>query len=123
MKSWRNADKPPMATRTKVKTSLKDWPKVYKKLEDAGGLTEIERIQFARSVAAMPDERWQMNVNCIRSLGFSAPVRSRRDLEWRKKELRRLEGSSLWQLQMSDGELARGRMFGANLRIVKRCNS
>ncbi len=32
------------------------------------GLDEHEMILFARFAAATPDERWQMNVNYLRSL-------------------------------------------------------
>ena len=49
-------------------TSLKDWPKVYRKLRGMPGLDEHEKVLFARFAAATPDERWQMNVNYLRSL-------------------------------------------------------
>ena len=51
-----------------MKTSLKDWPKMYRKLERMRGLDEHERILFARFAAATPDERWEMNVSYLRSL-------------------------------------------------------
>ena len=51
-----------------VKTSLKDWKKVYRRLKSLPGFDEHERILYARSIAATPDERWQMNVNFLRSL-------------------------------------------------------
>ncbi len=35
-------------------------------------MNEHEAILFARSLAATPDQRWQMNVNFLRSLGFSS---------------------------------------------------
>lgn len=54
--------------RAKMKTSLKDWRKVYRRLNKLPGLDEHERILYARSLAATPDERWQMNVNFLRSL-------------------------------------------------------
>ena len=53
-----------------MKTTLKDWPKVYRKLKGMPGLDEHELILFARFAAATPDERWQMNVNYLRSLGL-----------------------------------------------------
>jgi hypothetical protein len=53
-----------------MKTTLKDWPKVYEKIKRVRGLDEHEKILFARSLAATPDERWQMNENLLRSLGF-----------------------------------------------------
>jgi len=52
-----------------MKTTLKDWPKVYQKIKDVPGLDEHEKILFARSLAATPDERWQMNETYLRSLG------------------------------------------------------
>ena len=105
-------------------TSLKDWPKVYDKIKGAVWLTEIERIQFARSLAATPDERWEMNVNCIRSLGLSKPFRSVRDLELRKAKLRKLDAAGgLWRLKLSNYELTRGQMFGAGSKIIKQCQS
>jgi len=51
-----------------MKTRLKDWPKVYEKLKHMRGLDEHEKILFARFAAATPDERWQMNVQYLRSL-------------------------------------------------------
>ena len=53
-----------------MKTSLKDWPKIYKRIKNMRGLDEHEKILFARFAAATPDERWQMNVNYLRSLGL-----------------------------------------------------
>jgi len=41
---------------------------VYRKLKGMSGLDEHEKILFARFAAATPDERWQMNVNYLRSL-------------------------------------------------------
>ncbi|HWD94617.1 MAG TPA: hypothetical protein VG938_19970 [Verrucomicrobiae bacterium] len=102
-----------------MKTTLKDWPRVYEKLGKVVELTEDERVQFARSFAATPDERWEMNVNCIRALGFCRPVRSRKEIERRKAELQRLQAPSLWSLQLSNAELVRGKMFGP----IKRCKS
>ena len=34
------------------------------------GLDEHEKVLYARSLAATPDERWQMNVTFLRSLGL-----------------------------------------------------
>ncbi|HEV2840960.1 MAG TPA: hypothetical protein VGW39_06525 [Chthoniobacterales bacterium] len=34
-------------------------------------LSEHEAILFARSLAATPDQRWEMNASFLRSLGFS----------------------------------------------------
>jgi hypothetical protein len=60
-------------------TSLKDWPRVYEKLKDMPGLDEHEKILYARSIAATPEERWAMNVNYLRSLGL-----------WRRSEMKKL---------------------------------
>ena len=53
-----------------MKTTLKDWPKVYRKLKGMPGLDEHETILFARFAAATPDERWQMNETYLRSFGL-----------------------------------------------------
>ena len=53
-----------------MKTSLKDWPKVYQKIKRLRGLDEHEKILFARSLAATPDERWRMNETFLRSFGL-----------------------------------------------------
>lgn len=57
----------------KTKTSLKDWPKVYRRLQRAPGFDEHEKILYARSLAATPEERWQMNETFLRSLGLWGP--------------------------------------------------
>lgn len=49
---------------------LKDGPKVYAKIKRMRGLDEHEKILYARSLTATPDERWQMNVTFLRSLGL-----------------------------------------------------
>ena len=98
-----------------MKTTLKDWPKIYRKLKGIHEMTGDERIQFARATAATPDERWQMNTNCIKALGFAGRVRSLSDLECRKAKLRRLESPRLWALQVSDEEVAAGQVFGTAL--------
>ena len=41
-----------------------------RQLKKAGGLSEHERFLFARSLAATPDERWQMHENFLRSLNL-----------------------------------------------------
>ena len=41
--------------------------RMLKKLRNVRGLSEDEKILFARSLAATPDERWQMNENFLRS--------------------------------------------------------
>ena len=44
--------------------------RVLAKLRDEPGLSDHERILWARSLAATPDERWQMHQNFLRSLGL-----------------------------------------------------
>jgi hypothetical protein len=39
-----------------------------RQLERVKGLSEHERLLFARSLAATPDERWRMHENFLRSL-------------------------------------------------------
>src|SRR6516225_4386144 len=106
-----------------MKTTLKDWPKVYRKLRPLGLKSESERIQFARSLAATPDERMEMNVNCLKALGFWGGVRSRMSLEKRKAKLRALHTCSLWGLQLSNEEVVRGKIFGATSKIIAQCKS
>ena len=66
-----------------MKTTLKDWRKVYRKLEGMRGMSNEERIQLARSLAATPDERWQMHENFLRSHGlFSHWERKAYGFKW-----------------------------------------
>ncbi len=53
-----------------MKTTLKDWPIVYNRIKRVRGFDEHEKILNARSLAATPEERWQMNVTFLRSLGL-----------------------------------------------------
>ncbi len=49
--------------------SKKKLEALRRRLEDpANGLSEHEKILFARSLAATPDERWRMHENFLRSL-------------------------------------------------------
>lgn len=41
--------------------------RILAQIRDVPGLSEHERILFARSLAASPDERWQMHENFLRS--------------------------------------------------------
>ena len=43
---------------------------ILERLRDVRGLSEHERFLFARSLAATPDERWQMHQNYLRSHGL-----------------------------------------------------
>ncbi len=51
-------------------TSLKDWEKVYRRIKHVRGLDEHGKILYARSLAATPEERWQMNETYLRSFGL-----------------------------------------------------
>ncbi len=53
-----------------MKTSLKDWPRVFEQIKNVRGLDEHEKVLYARSLAATPDERWRMNETFLRSLGL-----------------------------------------------------
>jgi hypothetical protein len=52
------------------RTSLKDWPKIHARIKRVRGLDEHEKILYARSLAATPDERWRMNETFLRSFGL-----------------------------------------------------
>ena len=52
-----------------MKTTRKDWKRVYRRIKGLRGLDEHEKILFAISLAATPDERWRMNETFLRSLG------------------------------------------------------
>ena len=55
---------------TNMTTSLKDWPKVYERIKKVRGLDEHEKILYARSLAATPEERWKINETYLRSFGL-----------------------------------------------------
>lgn len=48
----------------------KKTAKVLERLKSVRGLSEDEKILFARSLAATPDERWRMHENFLRSHGL-----------------------------------------------------
>jgi hypothetical protein len=50
-------------------TSLKDWPKVYRKLKGMR-IRDEERVHLAKALAATPDERWALNEMKMKELGF-----------------------------------------------------
>jgi hypothetical protein len=41
--------------------------RILKKIRHVRGLSEDEKYLFARSLAATPDERWQLHENFLRS--------------------------------------------------------
>jgi hypothetical protein len=49
---------------------LKDWEKVYERIKGMSELDEHEKVLFARSMAATPEERWNLNVTSLKSLGL-----------------------------------------------------
>ena len=53
-----------------MKTTLKDWEKVYARIKNVRGLDQSEKILYARSLAATPEERWEMNESFLRSFGL-----------------------------------------------------
>ena len=56
----------------------KKTARVFKKLRNVPGLSEAEQFLFARSLAATPDERWQLHENFLRSHGlFTRSARKR----------------------------------------------
>ncbi|MGB8354944.1 MAG: hypothetical protein WCD79_13695 [Chthoniobacteraceae bacterium] len=48
----------------------KKFQAVKKQLDQVEGLSEHEKILFARSLAATPDERWKMHESFLRSLNL-----------------------------------------------------
>lgn len=44
--------------------------KILAKIKDVPGLSDDEKHLFARSLAATPDERWEMHQNYLRSHGL-----------------------------------------------------
>ena len=52
--------------------------RTLRKLGRVRGLSEDEKYLFARSLAATPDERWQLHENFLRSLGLYTRSERRR---------------------------------------------
>ncbi|MGI8438187.1 MAG: hypothetical protein ACR2NX_15030 [Chthoniobacterales bacterium] len=50
----------------------KKYRVILRRLRRLPGFDEHEAILFARSLAATPDQRWEMNRNFLRSLGCSS---------------------------------------------------
>jgi hypothetical protein len=64
-----------------VKTTLKDWPKVYRKLKGVG-ISDEDRVRWAKATAATPDERWALNVKKMEELGFwGRGIEGKRDFD------------------------------------------
>ena len=66
-----------------MKTTLKDWPKVYQRIKRMHGMTLKEKVLLAQGVAATPDERLKMHDNHLRSLGlYSHWDRKKSGFKW-----------------------------------------
>jgi hypothetical protein len=66
-----------------MKTSLKDWPKVYRKLKGMRGMSQKERLLLAQGLAATPEERMRMHDDHLRSLGlYSHWDRKKSGFKW-----------------------------------------
>ena len=44
--------------------------KALRRIQNVAGLSEDEKVLFARSLAATPDERWRLHETFLRSLGL-----------------------------------------------------
>jgi hypothetical protein len=53
-----------------MKTSLNDWPSVYRKIKPLRGLSDTEKALLAQALAATPEERWRMHDQFLRSFGL-----------------------------------------------------
>ena len=62
---------PPKCARVRKLLSERKYRAILRQLRRGAELSEHEAILFARSLAATPDQRWEINVNFLRSLGFS----------------------------------------------------
>lgn len=52
------------------KSKARNWEKEYSRIKDLPGLDEHEKVLFAKTLAASPDERWARNVSILKSLGL-----------------------------------------------------
>ena len=68
--SWLSTD---AAGQRTFECMRKKEARILKLLAKEPDLSEHERILFARSLAATPDERWEMNRSFLRSLGLLKP--------------------------------------------------
>jgi hypothetical protein len=53
-----------------MKTSLKDWPSILRRLKKMRGVSLKEKVLLAQGLAATPEERLTMHDNHLRSLGL-----------------------------------------------------
>lgn len=65
-----------------MKTTLKDWPKVYRKLKGMRGVCDADIVRLSKALAATPDERWALNVKTMKRLGFwNRGIQGKRDFD------------------------------------------
>ena len=62
-----------------MKTSLKDRPKVYRRIKNMRGLRLEEKMLLAQDLAATSEERWRMHDQFLRSFGLYS--------HWERKKL------------------------------------
>jgi hypothetical protein len=62
-----------------MKTTFKDWPKIYRRIRRMRGLRMEEKVLLAQGLAATPQERWSMHDQFLRSFGLSS--------HWERKKL------------------------------------
>ena len=94
-----------MAIKPKSKpTSVKDWPKIYKKLGGMRFAHDDERILFARFTAATAQERLEMNDNYLRLNGCWGWQNRRRFAQLRKR-LDDTTRPGLWKQRLTNEEL------------------
>ena len=88
-----------------MRTTVKDWPKVYERIKFMRGMSKDEKIMLARGLAASPDERMEMNNNCLRLHGINGWKDRRRFYQLRRK-LNDTSRPGLWKLRLTNAELA-----------------
>ena len=48
------------------------------RLQGVRGMSDAEKSVYALGLAATPEERWQLNENLIRSLGYRKPLKRKK---------------------------------------------
>jgi hypothetical protein len=48
------------------------------RLKSVGGLSDAEKSVYALGLAATPEERWTLNENFVRSLGYWKPLKRKK---------------------------------------------
>ena len=83
---------------------LHDWHKIYTKLKRKRFAHDDQRILFVRTEAATPQERVEMNDNCLRLTGCWGWENRRRFYQLRRK-LNNPELPGLWKLRLTNAEM------------------